>query len=151
MNKKLEIAEWAFVIISLIFYSSGPLPLILSQGMGEGLVDITPDPTDYFLLQTCFFIIYLVTFILLVFRWKRSLYVTSKEWTICLLIVIALASSIWSFMPMQTRARSLALLGTSLFGLYLASRYSIKEQLKLLGWSFVAIMPIYSVLRLSKS
>ncbi len=143
MNKKLEIleiVEKGFAIISLVFYSSGPLPLILSHGMGEGLVDITPDPTDYSSLQRLFFISYFVTFSLLIFRWKRTLYVVSKEWTISLLIPIALASIMWSFVPTQTQPRAFALIGTSCFGLYLAAQYSIREQLKLLGWSFFAII-----------
>jgi exopolysaccharide production protein ExoQ len=140
MNKKLEIVERAFTVLSLIFYSGGPLPLILSKGSGEGLLDPTPDPTDYSSLQAMFFLNYFITSVLLLTRWKKSAYVITKEWTIWVLMVICLSSTIWSSIPNQTRARSIALVGTSLFGLYLSSRYNIRDQLKLLAWSFAGII-----------
>jgi exopolysaccharide production protein ExoQ len=135
-----QIAEQGFTILSLIFYSSGPLPLILSGGAGQGIEDISPDPTDYSILQALFFCNYLVTVILLILRWKKATYVLTKDWTIGLLMGIALASLMWSSIPKITQVRSIALVGTSLFGLYLASRYTIRQQLKLLGWSFAIIV-----------
>jgi exopolysaccharide production protein ExoQ len=140
MSKKLEIVERAFSIFSLVFYSGGPIPLILSKGAGEGLGDTTPDTTDYTMLQAAFFLNYLITACLLLTRWQKSAYVITKEWTIWLLMIICLASTIWSFVPNQTRARSIALVGTSLFGLYLSSRYNIRDQLKLLAWCFATII-----------
>ena len=140
MNKKLEFVERAFTVLSLIFYSGGPLPLILSKGSGEGLNDPTPDPTDYSSLQAMFFLNYFITLVLLLTRWKKSAYVITKEWTIWVLMIICLASTMWSFIPNQTRARSIALVGTSLFGLYLSSRYNIRDQLKLLAWCFAGII-----------
>jgi exopolysaccharide production protein ExoQ len=140
MNKRLEIAEWIFTVLSIILYSGGPIPLILSQGFGEGMIDPTPDPTDYSKLIATFFLNYLVAFCLLILRWKQSLYVVKKEWTIWLLIGIACASILWSFIPKLTPNRSIALAGSTLFGFYIASRYSIRDQLKLLSWSFAVIM-----------
>ena len=140
MNKKLEIAEWIFTVLSIIIYSGGPIPLILSQGYGEGMIDPTPDPTDYSKLIALFFLNYLISFFLLVLRWKRSLYTFKKEWTIWLLIGIACASVLWSFLPKLTPNRSIALVGSTLFGFYIATRYSIRDQLKLLSWSFAVIM-----------
>jgi exopolysaccharide production protein ExoQ len=140
MNKKLEIAEWIFTVLSIIIYSGGPIPLILSQGFGEGMIDPTPDPTDYSKLIALFFLNYLISFSLLVLRWKKSLYVVKKEWTIWLLIGIACASVIWSFIPKLTPNRSIALAGSTLFGFYIAARYSIRDQLKLLSWSFAVII-----------
>jgi exopolysaccharide production protein ExoQ len=148
----LQVAEQGFTILSLIFYSSGPLPLILSGGAGQGLEDISPDPTDYSILQTLFFFNYLVTLVLLILRWKKVIYVLTKDWTIGLLMGIALASLMWSSIPKITQIRSIALVGTSLFGLYLASRYTIRQQLKLLGWSFgiVIIMSFLFALLMPK-
>lgn len=140
MNKKLEIAEWIFTIISIVIYSGGPLPLILSQGFGEGMVDPTPDPTDYSKMIALFFLNYVVSFLLLILRWKKSLYVIKKEWTIWLLIGIAVASVMWSFIPKLTPNRSIALAGSTMFGFYIATRYSIRDQLKLLSWTFATII-----------
>ncbi len=135
-----QIAEHAFIIISLIFYSSGPLPLILSGGAGQGIDDASLETTDYSILQALFFCNYLITIVLLILRWKKATYVLTKDWTISLLMAIALASLVWSSIPKITQIRSIALVGTSLFGLYLASRYTIRQQLKLLGWSFGVII-----------
>jgi exopolysaccharide production protein ExoQ len=140
MNKYMEIAERLFVIVSIIFYTGGPLPVILNGGMGEGLIDLTPDPTDYSGLQRLFFIHYGISFFLLAIRWKKSIYISTKEWTIWGLLALAITSIIWSSSPQVTSIRVVALVGNSLFGLYLASHYSIQEQLKLLGWSFSLII-----------
>ena len=145
MNKKLEIAEWIFTVISVIIYSGGPFPLILSQGFGEGMIDPTPDPTDYSKLLASFFVNYFITFGLLVLRWKKSLYVAKKEWTIWALVGIALASILWTFNSKLTINRSIQLAGSTLFGFYLATRYSIRDQLKLLSWSFMVVI-ILSIL-----
>jgi exopolysaccharide production protein ExoQ len=51
-------------------------------------------------------------------------------------VAIAVLSFFWSDAPELTLRRSIALVGTSLFGVYFASRYSIKQQLQLLGWTF---------------
>jgi O-antigen ligase len=45
-------------------------------------------------------------------------------------------SIFWSADPSLTINRSIALIGTTLFGIYLATRYSLKEQLHLLAWMF---------------
>jgi exopolysaccharide production protein ExoQ len=140
MNKYLQTAERGFTIVSAIFYTSGPLPLILSGGAGQGLSEEPIDPTDYSSLQILFFLNYFISCCLLGLRWKKASYALSKDWTIWLLMVIASISLLWSFTPALTRIRSIALVGTSIFGLYFASRYSIREQLKLLGWSFAAII-----------
>jgi exopolysaccharide production protein ExoQ len=140
MNKTLLIAERIFVIVFLVFYTSGPLPLILAGGMGQGIYEISPDPTDYSSIQTLFFLNYVLVLFLIIIRWKKVIHVINKEWTIWVLMVLVLASINWSFIPKLTQVRGIALVGTSLFGLYLASRYTIREQLQLLGWAFVTII-----------
>jgi exopolysaccharide production protein ExoQ len=142
MNKYLRAAEEYFVVISLVLYTSGVILLILSGGGGQGINDDEEfiRPIDYSLQQTIFFVNYLISLFLLTIRWKKAIYTLSKGWTIWVLMLIALVSVNWSSNPPVTLARSIALSGTSLFGLYLASRYSIQEQLKLLGWSFALII-----------
>jgi exopolysaccharide production protein ExoQ len=142
MNKKLEIAEWIFTVLSVIVYSGGLFPLLLSQGSGEGMVELSPDQTDYSKLLFLFFLNYLITFGLLVLRWKKSLYIAKKEWTVWILVGIAFASILWTFNSKLTINRSIQLAGSTLFGFYLAARYSIRDQLKLLSWSFVIIITL---------
>jgi exopolysaccharide production protein ExoQ len=142
MNKKLEIAEWIFTVLSIIMYSGGLIPLLLTQGAGEGMGDSTIDTTDYSRLLVLFFLNYFITFGLLVLRWKKSLYLANKEWTIWILIAIAFASILWTFNSKLTINRTIQLAGSTLFGFYIASRYTIRDQLKLLSWSFVIILTL---------
>lgn len=132
--KKLLFAEKAFTVLSLIHYSGAPLVLILTGGASEG--DESGGGGDFFLIQLLFFVIYLITFILLVLRWKKVIQVIPKSKLIWLLLVLAVLSFFWSDQPAITQVRVIALIGTLLFPLYLASRYSLKEQLELLAWAF---------------
>jgi exopolysaccharide production protein ExoQ len=140
VNKYFLAAERVFVILSIIFYTGGPLPLLLSGGYGEGIDEDVVLSVDYTLQQTIFFINYIISLLLLTIRWKKAIYTLSKDRQIWILMLIALISVIWSFDPQLTRPRSIALVGTSVFGLYVASRFSMREQLKLLGWSFAIII-----------
>lgn len=138
MKKLLTLAEQGFTIVSLVLYSGGPLSVILSGGYSEG--EQAAAPADFALIQLLFLLNYLITFVLLVLRWKKVVYIFRKDRFIGLLVGIAVFSIFWSFIPSMTKTRSIALVGTSLFGLYLASRYTLREQLKLLGWMFGLVL-----------
>lgn len=55
-----------------------------------------------------------------------------RGWPFLLLLAICLLSIIWSDSKALTARRSIALVGTTITGVYFAIRYSFKEQLKLL-------------------
>jgi exopolysaccharide production protein ExoQ len=132
MRKLLVFAEQAFTVLSLTIYSQGVLLLILSGGANQ------EDDTDYdtALLRVVLFFIYAATSFLLVVRWKKVISGLSKDGFIWVLVGMATVSVLWSEAPAITIPRSVALIGTTLFGLYLASRYSMRQQLQLLGWMF---------------
>lgn len=138
MIKLLAFFEPIFTTVSLVLYSGGVLTVILSGGRSEG--DVIQE-FDSSLSRLLFVLIYLVTFFLLTLRWKKVLYILSKDRWLSLLLGIAVVSVFWSSEPTTTMNRAVALIGTTLFGVYLASRYTIKEQLEMLGWAFgVAIL-----------
>ena len=87
------------------------------------------------LSQALWFGIYGITFCLVVVRWKRFIRVATADKLLLLLVGIALGSIIWSVAPGVTLRRSVALVGTTLFGMYLASRYSPSELLRLVAWT----------------
>ena len=134
MNKRLLFAEKAFTVISLIHYSGGPLVVILSGGASEG--DESGGSSDFALIQLIFLVFYLITFCLLVLRWKKVIKVITNNKLIWLLVGLAVFSTFWSYSPDLTKSRIIALVGTVMFSVYLASRYTLKEQLELLGWTF---------------
>lgn len=139
MRKFLGFAEQGFTVISLVLYTGGVLPVILSGGISEG-VNGPPVAPDFALLRLLFFFIYVVTLFLLVAHWKKVLYVLSKDRFLWILVGLAVVSVLWSDAPEITKIRSIALVGTTLFGLYLATRYSLKQQIQLLGWTFGIVL-----------
>jgi exopolysaccharide production protein ExoQ len=132
MKKLLLFTEQAFTVAVLLIYSGAILTLVLSGGMQENEVV----EFDSSLIRVINLFIYIVTFVLLVLRWKKTLYVFSKDRWIFPLIMLAAVSVIWSFEPGTTIKDSVTLIGSSLFGVYLAARYTLKQQLQLLGWTF---------------
>ncbi len=136
MRKFIEFAEHAFTVVSLMLYSGGPLTVILSGGANEADKESAAPEMDSSLILVLFFINYLVTLVLLAVRWKKVAYMVSKDKLIWLLIGFAVVSLVWSANPSKSISKIIALTGTSLFGLYFATRYTMKQQLQVLAWMF---------------
>jgi exopolysaccharide production protein ExoQ len=137
MKKVLKFVEQGFTVISLLLYSGGPLTVVLSGGASEGDEESgISDTGDNSLILILFFFNYIITFFLLVLRWKKAIFVLKKNKWITTLAALAFISVFWSYIPNKTISRGIAIIGTTLFGLYLASRYSMKQQLQLFGWMY---------------
>lgn len=134
MNKFLVLSEKIFTIFAFIHYVGSPLILILSGGVSEG--DLQDDAIDVQIVKQIFSLIYVVSFCLLLLRWKQVIPVVLKGGWIWLLLGWAICSIFWSFSPDLTQTRVVALTGSMMFSLYFASRYTLKEQLYLFGWVF---------------
>ncbi|KAI9132694.1 O-antigen ligase [Acaryochloris sp. CCMEE 5410] len=140
--------EKFFTIFSITIFSDGLFRLVLSGGANEGDLGVIKH-TDYSILLLIYKLIYITTLILLILRWKKILHILSKDKIISLAIIFAATSVFWSFDPQITFTRSIALVGTSLFGLYFGSRYSLEEQLHNLSIAFgiaIALSFITSIL-----
>ena len=147
--------ESLFVGFSLFHLSGAFFPLILSGGASEGDgVDIRT--VDLSLIAKIDLLIYFVVSILLFLRWKKVLKVASKATLYWPLIILACFSFFWSSMPDTSFRGAIYALGSSCVGIYIATRYTIKEQLDRLGWTlafmlfmsivFVVALPQYGVM-----
>ncbi|MCW5312300.1 O-antigen ligase family protein [Nostoc sp. KVJ3] len=138
MKKLLIYAEYVFTVVALLIYSGAIFTVVLSGGAGQS----ESVEYDSSVIRVILFLIYAVTFLLLVLRWKKILYllVVSKDLWLYSLIILAVISITWSFEPSTTLKNSFTLINSSLFGLYFASRYSLKQQLYLLAWTFAIII-----------
>jgi len=154
MLKLPDLPEKVFVTICLFLSTSGLVPVLLDS---ENTAGIPADPYSPIFFSS----IYLVTLLLIVARRRAFSYVVVKDVWIWLLVGLALASILWTVAPDMTPRRSLLLLGTTLFGIYLATRYSLREQLYLLAGTlsivivlsiiFAIALPSYGVMSIQES
>ncbi|MBD2567388.1 O-antigen ligase family protein [Anabaena lutea] len=136
MRKVIIFAEQGFTVAALIIYTGAILNLVLSGGAQQNeFVEY-----DSSLIRIINLLLYIVTSLLLVLRWKKTLFVLIKDRWIFPLLLFSAFSIFWSFDQATTLKNSVTLIGSSLFGLYLASRYTIKQQLNLLAWAFGIII-----------
>ncbi len=138
MQRILQLFEKPFTVLSFVHLSGGPLMIILDGGASEG--DGTESSTSMPLVIFLYIVIYAISFCLLILRWKKLLPLIAKGWPICLFTGLVIFSNVWSHIPSATINSTFLFAGTTSFAFYLASRYSIKEQLQLLGWVFIVII-----------
>ena len=129
MRQSIRPFENVFAVISLILFSNGFYPIILGNTTGEGDID-SP------LLRIVFISIYFVTVGLLAFRWQRTLVFITSNWWLLFLIGLAVFSVSWSSVPHIAFRKVVSLIGSTLFGVYLGSRYDFEQQLKIYSWTF---------------
>ncbi|MFW6295648.1 MAG: O-antigen ligase family protein [Halothece sp.] len=79
--------------------------------------------------------VYLVTFLLLLARWRRTIRTAIRNIFIWILLSIALFSFLWSDFPSQSLISSIVAWQTASFALYFASCYTLKQQIRLLAWA----------------
>ena len=111
------------------------MPLILTKGVNEG-DGIDVSSFDLSINAKLSLLIYFVSFVLLAMRWKRFLSVLFSNKFLWILMGIIFFSYFWSINPDQTLRFAIYALGTTGFGLYLAIRYTLAEQLNLLAWTY---------------
>jgi exopolysaccharide production protein ExoQ len=130
--------ESGFVVLALLLFSGALIPLLI-QGSGAS-VDAAQGGSAS--IQAVWIGIYGTAFLFAVlrwnrFRWRRGVYLATKDKLLLSLVGLALISVLWSAVPEVTLRRGVALLLTTLFGIYLATRFELSEQLRLLFWALI--------------
>lgn len=148
---KRKTSEKVFGALLLALSTGGYLPLFLGSQQ-DVAVPVDGNPK----IQMMWMLVYLITGVLVLLRWKQALYLLKLDWALGFLVILAGLSTLWSAAPDITIRRSFALFGTTLVGLYLAQRFTIKEVVVLLAWSlgvfgvlsiFVSLaMPEYGIM-----
>ncbi|MEH1869401.1 MAG: O-antigen ligase [Nostoc sp.] len=127
MRKIFIFAEQLITATCLMIYSGSPIDALLTEGF-------TVKQDDRIIFRLFFTFTYIVTLCLITLRWKKVAYVFSRDKFIWILLLVCALSSFWSIDSDTTIRRVFGLTGTMLFGLYLASRYTLKQQLKLCAY-----------------
>ncbi|MEW6491810.1 MAG: O-antigen ligase [Cyanobacteriota bacterium] len=145
MNPQLNFLEKRFTIFSLLFLSgllrfqslfSDPDPKADATGASNPL-----DP----LMSLFQHGIYGVSLLLLLARWQGSIRAALRDPFVWLLAGIALLSFLWSDFSSWSLSKGIATVQTAYFGLYMASRFSLKQQLQMLAW-VLGIIAVFSLL-----
>lgn len=119
-----QLGEKIFVVLSLFFFTGAVSGLISS---GNSLNSVRE-------MLIC--LGHLLTWMFVALHWRKVFAIVIKEKLLWILIGTVCASIIWSDLPMKTFEEILPLLRVTLFGIYFAARFTIKEQLQLLSWAF---------------
>ncbi len=130
-NKVSNALIRGFVVFVFLLASTGALIPLLRQ-KGGSVVDVSGgDP----ITQAVWLMVYATVLFLIASRWRRFVGVIMNDKFLLLLVSIALVSVLWSAAPEVTLRRSVALVGTTAIGAYLAMRYTVSGQLRLLAWA----------------
>lgn len=131
MNGISNVLNRSFVVFVFLLASTGALIPLLSQqndvasGVSGGVL----------VTQIIWLAVYVITFCLIAVRWRQFIGVVTRDKLLLLLVAVALISVLWSVAPEVTLRRGIALVGTTAIGAYLATRYTIGGQLRLLAWA----------------
>lgn len=126
MPKLPKLAEKIFVVFTLFLSTSALIPVLIEGGDGGGTINDTYTPK--------FFMgIYTITFLLIVKHQTNFVRAAQQDIWIWVLSGVVLASISWTFAPDVTPRRSVLLLGTTVFAVYMAMRFTLREQLQLLA------------------
>ncbi|MCL1472414.1 O-antigen ligase family protein [Argonema antarcticum] len=132
MNKLLKWAEPKFAVFALLIYS-GFLNL---TSYGLGIADK--------LVQLSRYGIYLVTILLILARFKTVIRPALRDPFLWALMALVTFSYLWSDFPAISKKEGILTLVASLFGLYMASRFTLKEQLQIVAWA-AGIAAVFSL------
>lgn len=115
------------------------LVLLFSQALVGPLFADPANPDASAVLRLIWPPVYAVTLLLMLARPGAVLDHLGRAWPILLLVGLALASMFWSLDPEVTLRRAIALVFTTLFGIWLAAAFSWRELLRVLAAGFAIL------------
>jgi exopolysaccharide production protein ExoQ len=120
--------EKIYALFALLYMARGVVPLVAGQG------DQTQVPQFdllTFILQAAVFAILAV---LIFVHWQSIIAGVRGSGWLFALCALAILSAGWSAEPLFSFRRAIILLATTMFGIFIASRFDLDEQQGLFGW-----------------
>ncbi len=121
MSKFLNIAEQGFIVLGLT-----TIPGILYRFPEVGLL-----PKNFVTVLT--YGVWAILIILMCIFWKTIIRTLAQNISLCILILLSLCSCLWSEFPTYSLQIAMGNLMLSLFGIYIATRFSLKTQVQLIS------------------
>lgn len=128
MKKFLEIFENVFGVVGLLFFSGALLGVFGSPDDGPNSSLLSPTA-----ITAIRYLIWGTSFLLLCGRWRSAFHTARSNVSFWLLLAMIVISPLWSDDRSFTIPAVREVLQMSTFGWYLASRFSIKQQMRMVG------------------
>jgi len=133
-KNSLRLLEQGYAMVGLLLVIGAIKPFFSSQAEIQQLQSNVALVTDGSLgFQILGSLIYLIALIMLLPRYQEVISLLSKNKALVLFMGVVVLSMMWSELPSVTLRRALALVGTTVFAVYLALRFSPSELLTLLA------------------
>jgi exopolysaccharide production protein ExoQ len=134
----VSLLERAFTLAALFFYTGA-----LACFIGDD------NPVNIF-TEISAWIGFAITLGLLVINFRAVMAIAPRDILLWLLVLITLISPLWSDLPVETVQNVIPLLRVTVFGIYFATRYTLREQVELIAWTFgsAAIISVFVSLAL---
>lgn len=130
-DKLINFLEKLFIIFALLYYS-----LDVTFRL-EKTSDLQIFFVNLKVIGKGFSYIIFATILYLVFIHRQQVFYTlKKNKSFLIFLLFVLASIFWSYAPLKTFPELLKLFDITLFSIYFTARYSLKEQLEMLAWTF---------------
>lgn len=129
----MRLFEVAFVLGALLLVIDAALQLVLSGG-DQSTIDRSQGYVEY---QAAMALVYIVAGTGAVWKHPRVIHILVRTKALTALVLLSIFSIVWSIDPSITLRRSIGLTGTTLFGIYLALRFTPRDFFRLLGMAFV--------------
>ncbi len=130
----LRLLEQGYAMVGLLLVIGAIKPFFSSQAEIQQLQSNVALVTDGSLgFQILGSLVYLIALIMLLPRYQEVISLLSKNKALVLFMGVVVLSMMWSELPSVTLRRALALVGTTVFAVYLALRFSPSELLILLA------------------
>jgi O-antigen ligase len=118
------------ILCGTAFILSGAMWRFLSAGGGSDSAADGDPRTQLFLA-----VLYLAVAAVALIESRSTIWTIRRTPAILALLLLAIASSLWAEAPDHVFRRGVALAGTCLFGIVLAARFTMLDQLRLLRWA----------------
>ncbi|WP_297733064.1 O-antigen ligase family protein [uncultured Maricaulis sp.] len=112
---------------------------LFSQGLIGPLFADPADPDSSVVLRLIWLPVYAITLALAVTRPGAMMRILTGNWLLLALVLLTAVSVIWSIAPDTTLRRSFALVMTTLFGFWMAARWSWRALIQLTAATFIGL------------
>jgi len=122
--------EYAFLYAAgVLFGTKLGNVLFMGPATATGITGVTESPA----MQLVWLGIYATVGLLAVLQWRTSVFLVSRSPLVFALIVLTVLSAAWSIEPQTSLRRGLAVLGSSLYAVYLVGRLPFRDIVLLLA------------------